>query len=514
LIALTRALVHLADRSAWLSVLRAPWCALTLADLHALASFPALSIVDALHAAAEGEVTGLSMDGSARIQRTYGVLAAALAERGRHSLRDWVERAWNALAGPATALRTQDLDDADAYFARLEDIETSGDLEDVARLEDQLEQLFARPKLVEKAGVEIMTIHAAKGLEFDVVILPGLHASPRNEDRELLRWTRFAGDAGGIVLAPLKAEGGDNDPIYRWIALLEQRRVTLERARLLYVAVTRTKRELHLLGNAKVKLDGQPLMPDEPRKGAMLKMLWHAVVGDFEAAAPSAEARSRSGYERSRQLIRRLPLDWALPAVAPSLTAPAERTPESATERPIFDWVTQTSRHVGTVVHRELDRALRNPKWQAPDLFDVERIATELGELGVPAARCIEAAQRVIAALERMRADPRGRWLLGLEKGIKNLQSELALTGVVQGRLVTGVIDRTFMDDTDTRWIVDFKTSTHEGGGLDVFLEEEVVRYTSQLRRYADLMRKLRPAEPIRMALYFPLIGAWREVTG
>jgi ATP-dependent exoDNAse (exonuclease V) beta subunit len=512
LIALTRALVHLADRSAWLSVLRAPWCALTLADLHALTSHPAVSIADALQAATEGEVLGLSEEGSARIRRTYGVLAAALAERGRHSLRDSIERAWNALAGPATALRAQDLDDADAYFTRLEEIETSGDLEDVARLENQLEQLFARPKLVEKASVEIMTIHAAKGLEFDVVILPGLHAAPRNEDRELMRWTRFAGDAGGIVLAPLKAEGGDNDPIYRWIALLEQRRVSLERARLLYVAATRTKRELHLLGNAKVKLDGQPLTPDEPRKGSMLKMLWHAVVGEFEAAAPNAQARSRSGNERPAQQIRRLPLDWSMPSVAASITAPAQRMSESEAERPVFDWVSQTSRHVGTVVHRELDRALRTPKSQAPDLFDVERIATELGELGVPTARCTEAAQRVIAALERMRADARGRWLLGLETGVRDIQSELALTGVLHGQLVHGVIDRTFRDDAGTRWIVDFKTSTHEGGGLEAFLDEEVVRYTPQLRRYADLMRKLRPEEPIRIALYFPLIGAWREV--
>jgi ATP-dependent helicase/nuclease subunit A len=88
----------------------------------------------------------------------------------------------------------------------------------------------------------------------------------------------------------------------------------------------------------------------------------------------------------------------------------------------------------------------------------------------------------------------------------------LALSGVIHGQLVEGVIDRTFVDAKGTRWIVDFKTSTHEGGGLERFLSQEVERYRPQLTRYARLLRLFKPGEKVRAALYFPLLKAWKEV--
>ena len=79
------------------------------------------------------------------------------------------------------------------------------------------------------------------------------------------------------------------------------------------------------------------------------------------------------------------------------------------------------------------------------------------------------------------------------------------------GDIVNVVIDRTFVDATGTRWVVDFKTSPHEGGDRETFLDEEVRRYEAQLRRYAHLARGLGP-QPVRAGLYYPLLGAWREV--
>ena len=118
------------------------------------------------------------------------------------------------------------------------------------------------------------------------------------------------------------------------------------------------------------------------------------------------------------------------------------------------------------------------------------------------------AVERVATAVELTLADERGRWLL--DAGHRESATELALTGRFGGEVVSVVIDRTFVDASGVRWIVDYKTSRHEGAGLEAFLDSERERYRPQLERYAALVRMLAP-EPVRLGLYFPLLGGWRE---
>lgn len=551
LIALTRALLHLGDRTAWLSVLRAPWCGLSLHDLHAIASHDRAATIRSLleralapqraartelhaqmeaaqrlrkpppasqrslelQAPAEGDE--LSASGRERASKVVRVLEAALAERGRWPLREWVERTWIALQGPATLAQPQDLDDADAFFRRLRQLEVAGDLDDITALEPRLDRLFAQPRAQGPARVDVMTVHKAKGLEFDVVILPGLQRRVRGEKPELLRWARIAGSDGGIVLAPIKADGAAADPIYSWIEQLEEARIDNERARLLYVAATRARCELHLFGSAALKSDDTGVKPATPGSGTMLRMLWSEVEPAFIAASQAQPAAQHAATEPPRvDVIRRLPAGWRAPPADASVPH-ATPTVSVDLERPEFDWVSEVSRHVGTLVHRELDRIAR--RGGSSDLDSLSRAAprlrAELSELGVPRDRAAEAADRVLRSVANTLEAPRGRWLLGIEAPLTQAQSELALSGIVAGELVNGVIDRTFIDEQGVRWIVDFKTSAHEGGGLEAFLDAEVNRYRPQLLRYATLMRSLDPRESVKAALYFPLLKQWREVT-
>ncbi|MDE2137924.1 MAG: PD-(D/E)XK nuclease family protein, partial [Gammaproteobacteria bacterium] len=119
------------------------------------------------------------------------------------------------------------------------------------------------------------------------------------------------------------------------------------------------------------------------------------------------------------------------------------------------------------------------------------------------------AVQSVLSALERTLADERGRWIL--DAGHREAHSEWELSGVSGGRLRSVVIDRCFIDGDGARWVIDYKTSAHEGGALGEFLAQELERYRPQLEAYRELARAL-GAQPVRAALYFPLLGALREL--
>jgi len=108
------------------------------------------------------------------------------------------------------------------------------------------------------------------------------------------------------------------------------------------------------------------------------------------------------------------------------------------------------------------------------------------------------------AALAASLEDPKGRWLLGPQRESRN---EYRLTALIDEERRTLVIDRTFVDSEGKRWIVDYKTSGHEGADVEAFLEREKERYRAQLESYAAALA----AGSSVLGLYFPLLAGWRE---
>jgi ATP-dependent exoDNAse (exonuclease V) beta subunit len=506
LYALTRALLHLGDRIAWLASLRAPWCGLTLADLLLLssgrgeeggseyASGGAL-IFDKMR-----DVTHLSADGRKRVERVRSVLAPLVKNRLRGFLRERVEGVWLALGGPACVDSETDLEDAEMFLDELERLEEAGEV-DIAALEDKIDRrLYAQPDVkAEKNAVEIMTIHRAKGLEFDTVIVPGLDRLPRSGPKPLLVWKSLL--PFGLLLAPIDETGAGEDPTYQYARELDKEADDIEAGRLFYVAATRAKQRLHLLACAKADED---LGPKDPSKRSLLAKIWWQAREHFGEAPADAIAEP----ERTpiHDVLHRLPASFAQPSAPASVkwTAPDEGRQEEQIE---FSWAGETARHVGTVVHRWLQRiaddGLRG--WDAKRVDGLKkRFAGELERRGVPPGDLKASTEQVSAALKNAISDERGRWVLGPHPEARS-EHRIRVTGAAGGN--TYVVDRIFRTTEDVRWIVDYKSSRHEGADREAFLDSERERYRGQLEAYARALAQ----SDATLGLYFPVLAAWRQ---
>ncbi len=462
--ALTRALLHPADRVAWLSVLRAPWCGLELAELSRIAKTPVI-------------FDGLSVQPGARVQRVALVLEAAQRESRRRSLRRHVEETWRALGGPACLRDEAEQTDAIAFFALLDKLDQAGDLPDFTALDDALKKLYAAPNPLAGDRVQIMTVHKSKGLEFDNVLLPGLSNKPRTGSTALLRWS----EREDLIVGCIRETGADRDAVYDYLGVHERRKEDHEAGRLLYVAATRAKQRLHLFGS-------------QPLTGSFLARLWHA-VGDSFPAPGEAPAAADAAVSRGVPL-RRVPEGFQAPAAAPALDwSVAERRVDEAEAAYSAD--NETVRLIGTLVHR----VLQVIAVQGLDSWTPERVAdrepavrAQLMALGVPRAELDSAVKLATEAVSQTLLSERGRWILTAHE---EAVSEWELSGVFDGDVYSRKLDRSFIAD-GVRWIVDYKTG----------VEQE--RYRLQLEQYAELVSRL-DSRPIRLGLYFPLTGAWEE---
>jgi ATP-dependent exoDNAse (exonuclease V) beta subunit len=563
LLALTRALAHPADKMAWLALLRAPWCGVTLADMHALVSMnsehtsgntgntdvilgegqadrrdspakpPERTVWELMN---DGDrLAQVSADGYARLVRVREVLAECMANRCRQSLRNTVEAAWLTLGGPACIEDATDFEDAAAYLDYLEANENESGVLTVAALEEGLVRLFALPDVKADDTLQLMTIHKAKGLEFDHVIVPGLGRSSRGNDKKLFMWMEYLrpalateepSEGNDLLLAPIQETGGEADRIYSWLEKLEGEKERLEDGRLLYVAATRARQRLYLLGSTGIRQGEGPFEPFElkpPAGKTLLSKIWSMVEHVYVEAATQAmssgglfaaddKEQVAAGEYAIDQSLRRLASAWTRPAAPPSVEWRVQQQESPIQGEIEYSWAGETARMIGNIVHRWLQRVAEDgvENWTAArilglrDIFKRQFIANGMsGNEGD-----IDAAiKRIITALTHAVCDRRGRWLLGPQRDARN---ELRMTTIAEGKYIDLVIDRTFRDESGQRWVVDYKTSSHEGSNLEGFLDSEQERYHAQLDRYAALMRSL-DGQPVRRGLYFPMLKGWRE---
>lgn len=534
LLSLTRALLDPSDRISWLALLRAPWCGLQLPDLYSLANWGngdtnptdtsarplllALSEID--------DIPLLSDEGRTRLHRVATPILQIWQQRGRKPLRSWIEGLWLALGGPATVAHKSELDNVQDFFRLLEKFDNGGAIADWQQFYNALEKLFARPG--QDAGVQVMTIHKSKGLEFEHVLIPGLEQGGKPGGDQLLRWSEWLNREGEsrFLLAP-KSARGDSDPLFDYLKHDNNERERLEGTRLLYVGCTRAIRSLHLL--ACVKRDEKKQILKAPGAAALLAGIWPSITqsetNDWCHWLEAPETEAEESQSRSdRDYLLRVPQDWQLPAMPKQdwlaqyrmpdyqpLESDEENMPPNIPEgmgQVTLRWL----RHAGTVTHETLATIAETDVGQ----WNFEKVVHQrplwqlrLSQLGLYGSGLEKAREKVEQAVTNAITCKDGRWLLDSSQRESACELELHSGG---RQLRRSIVDRTFIDKEGVRWIVDYKTAEATAGEIEeAFIAAQLERYRGQLENYRKLFYA-RGERNIRCALYFPLLKKLAEL--
>ncbi|WP_239990118.1 UvrD-helicase domain-containing protein [Corticimicrobacter populi] len=518
LVQLVRALVHPGDRLAWLSVLRAPWCGLTLDSLHVLLGddhrtpVPVL-LQRVLRAAGRGAPQSLAAGEWHRLARVAGILLDDSNASGRLPFAAWVEQVWNRLGGPGLYVGPGDLADAQSLFSLLERIAPYGAL-DLDRFEAEIGRLYASSQEngidddpddasgVRTGQVEIMTMHKSKGLQFETVILYGLQRLPARDRDPLVRFEQQGDD---ILMGPVKARADtEADPVARYLARRERRRTDYETERLLYVAATRARKRLHLM--AQVEVDDASGESKPPAASTLMGKLWPVLPAPGVPQAPVRESGERSALTQPD--FQGPPLQRVVLAEGQVMPG-AGQVQNGGIRLSRVRWAQQGAydRLMGTVAHAWLARmgAEGLARWPQARIHDgLPLIRRQLTRAGVPPAHVEAAALDVQDTLLCMLASERGQWLLSQSEARREWPL-LDMSGKVS------ILDLAL--EREGGWlVVDYKSGRPgPDESVEVFAERMRAQYRDQMQRYLDQLVAL-TRQPAQAALFFPRADLWLDM--
>jgi ATP-dependent exoDNAse (exonuclease V) beta subunit len=588
-LALARALINPQDRVAWLGVLRAPWCGLTLNDLHLLTSADDQALLGRPVPDLLAErLPLLSQSGRGAAERVLSAVALAPTLRAAQptsSVGTWLEQIWLSLGGADCCGPTgrANLDLLWSCLDRLPGCEQ--DLLGPA-LDAALDKLTALPDPAASSdcGVQLMTIHKSKGLEFEVVIVPDLQAKTAGTSGKLLSWlergltaeaesgfenSNPGGEITEFLVAPLQFKGEDSGKSKAWVDRVYRDRESQETRRILYVAATRAREELHLFARPAYKVEANGDFSLVTPSASLLATAWPALEGEIRARfdewkSTRLTSAGAAGQQSAAQatiesiaaagegnlvvmatdepsikptILRRLPADYQYAPGAPSfplLSAervgnhdpqPANRSTESGSRLYSRHEGGLVSRALGTAVHafiEEFARLRTMADWQAAraSLRQFQpRIESQIRALGIAPSQAVQIAANAIQIALNASHDPTGNWIISPHPGAA---SEVRWTGVIAGALTNIRVDRIFRagltpqsEGLTAWWIIDYKTAHADNLDPAASLSQLRPFFAPQLEAYAKVLRSLHGADSvIRAGLYYPrmLLLDWWEL--
>jgi ATP-dependent exoDNAse (exonuclease V) beta subunit len=427
-----------------------------------------------------------------------------------------------------------------------------------------LEKLTARPDPSADSdfGVQLMTIHKAKGLEFEVVIVPDLQARCGQSSRKMLSWLERgipspddSGEVTEFLVAPIQTKGGERGKAKKWVDGVYRHRELQEDRRILYVAATRARESLHLFARPSYKSEAGggfslcepassllatawPAFEDAVRAGfEKWKATRDAGPADVESIAASADGGLFIMPSPAKPtLLRRLPPGFRTDISSAKVSSGESKRAQTSSSNDVTVLPASPSRFYarheggllsrafGTAVHafmEELARLREDHDWDAArsalQRFE-PRVAALARAAGIAPLKASSIAAEALRQALDASNEAMGQWVLSPHT---EAVSERRWTGLMNGELRTVQVDRVFRAGLEPRsegqeawWIVDYKTAHTDNPVPADSLPRLHVLFAQQIEAYAKILRNLHGQDAVlRAGLYYPrmqLLDWWK----
>nr|BAW82245.1 ATP-dependent DNA helicase [Calyptogena laubieri symbiont] len=466
LLSLTRALRYLGDKLAWLSILRAPWCGLLLEDLLVLSQNNKRVIFDLIQD--DKILQDLSSDGRIRVDNFAYVLSDIVNQQSRFSFTQLLEFAINQLVPPNSLSVKQSMIKTQ-FLQIIYDCEFEQQL-DVETINQMLDELYTPSVNVLNARIKLMTIHEAKGLEFELVIIPGLGRASQNNKSPIIHLQEFSNQS--LLLAPIRSYTQLNDSCtYVYLKHIKSQQDRFETIRLLYVAMTRAKYKIHLL--ATLSQSNQAI------RNTFLKLLEPIFQNQFDQLKSSVIEDNKQPI-RAPELVRYIkPIEY-------------NNLPDRSKKKMNFQLNVdlQYKSLLGTLLHQ----------YYADELFapDRQNIRVRLVECGIGSMDIDDSIDFIINMLNLTKQDKYFSWLFK-----QRVSTQVEVEFINDKRNI--IIDRLFIDE-GALWVIDFKTERQVNNESIVqFIQRQKIKHSHQLLFYKVILTECYSME-VKCALYCPAV--------
>ena len=467
---LTKALYSLNDRVNWISILKCPWCGLTVNDLALLFEEDHKSTVWEI-INNKTKTNRLNKDSQKRLYFFISIIQTNIQYRGRVAHRYFIESIWRQLHGEESMIDTNDIKNIDLFLDLLDQSSNTLSI-DFLKLERLIKNLYKSETSTEKNPIKFLTIQKSKGLEFDCVIIPNLNKGSRTEIQDLILY-----DKSTLSIK----HPTNNKNLHTYHSYKEKKRLDNEKIRLLYVAITRAKNKCYLIGT--IKKDGDKLIP---KSGTFMEILWPFMNDKFtEIDVPE----SIHSYEDFIPKLRRLNSDF--------FTKINPVTNKKDIELITFSYSSNNQdiqRFTGNIVHKyleiivkkqlDIDIILSNKLGYIESLFIAQNYNKD----------DIDIALNVVKqSIKMLKESIDGQWIF---QHHLNDKSEVHYLLEQEHTFDHLIPDRSFIDN-NVQWIVDYKTPF-----LPIKdLSGEAKKHRSQLNLYENIFKD--DDLMIQKAIYF-----------